>query len=387
MGMFHARADRSLVSLVLRHRNPQPTDAYVLDAARVTTAACALRAALAGRAGAAHPSGLRGPPLADPGAGAVRGNFALAPAEVAAYGQPLELRPAYLSFRTAASVEATWSMTHTSTVAYPRRITTPGGAQRLARVGEGAPILSDRQVQELLETDLSEGQCSQLDAIPPLLRGRLRAAAQMAFALRVSVARVGIALPAEVQARAAHLAGLGARIRPALCRMLLAEVLATGTGAPQRLTVRAQIIHAQTVRRVRVVSSTAPEGTYTLGHLSHYQGGPHSTARSLPALLIAGPAAAHCVLSEHKFEFRIVYWMYTTGPIKRPVPFWLTAFFIAIWEDRVPASSWYPPSGSGPDVSLLASRFVMSSRRRTLSSPLWLPSGIGLRNQFSLIPD
>jgi hypothetical protein len=196
----------------------------------------------------------------------VLGQFALAPAEVAAYGQPLELRPAYLSFRTAASVVA-----HTSTVAYPRRITTPGGAELLAWAGEGAPILSDRQVQELLETDLSEEQCSQLDAIPPLLWGRLRGAAEMAFALRVSVALLGIALPAEVQARAAHLAGLGARIRPALCRMLLTEVLATGTGAPQRLAVRAQIIHAQTVRRV--VSSTAPEGSYTLGHLSHYQGG------------------------------------------------------------------------------------------------------------------
>ncbi len=72
----------------------------------------------------------------------------------------------------------------------------------------------------------------------------------MAIALRVSVARVGLALPAEAHASVALLAGLGTRIRPALCCMLLAEVLATGTGAPQRLTARAQVIHAQTVRRV-----------------------------------------------------------------------------------------------------------------------------------------
>jgi hypothetical protein len=207
----------------------------------------------------------------------VPGQFALGPAEVAAYGQPLEFQPACLSFRTVASVVATWSMSHTSTVAYPRRVTTPGGAERLAWAGEDAPILSDRQVQELLETDLSEDQCCQLDAIPPLLWDRLRAAAEMAIALRVGgIARVGLALPAEAQARAAHLAGLGTRIRPALCLMLLAEVLATGTGVPQRPTARAQVIHAQTVRRV--VSSTAPKGTYTLGHLGHYQGGRGSNA-------------------------------------------------------------------------------------------------------------
>jgi hypothetical protein len=46
----------------------------------------------------------------------------------------------------------------------------------------------------------------------PLLWDQLLAAAEMAIALLVSVARVGLALPVEAQARAAHLSGLCARI-------------------------------------------------------------------------------------------------------------------------------------------------------------------------------
>jgi hypothetical protein len=164
VGMFHFRSDRSVVSLVLQLHNQQSADAYVPDAANVTT----------GRARSW--AGLE--PLVPPAYEVLRwptpvlGQFALPPAEVAAHGRPLELHLAYLSFRIAASVATTDTegevclvggshLVHVPyvdgmTVAFPRRITIPdAGAERLAAwAGEGEPILSDSHIQELLETDL-----------------------------------------------------------------------------------------------------------------------------------------------------------------------------------------------------------------------------------------
>jgi len=69
VGMLHARADRSMVSLVLRHRDPRSADSYVLDSARVTVAASALRSASGGRLGAA---GVPVRPMARAGPGPAR---------------------------------------------------------------------------------------------------------------------------------------------------------------------------------------------------------------------------------------------------------------------------------------------------------------------------
>jgi hypothetical protein len=61
VSLFFDQIDRATVSLVLRHRAPQPADAHILDAARVTAVASALRAALRGRHDEARPAPLPGP--------------------------------------------------------------------------------------------------------------------------------------------------------------------------------------------------------------------------------------------------------------------------------------------------------------------------------------
>ena len=195
----------------------------------------------------------------------------LRPAEVEFNGPPVQFNLAYFTPRIAVSMMNAWVMSFAAEAPYPRRTTRPDGSQGLELAGAYTPILLPQQVEALLGSTLTRAQHEQLDRPATFLWNRMELAAELVLTIRDGITGVGFAIPRTGQQAAARLAGLGARLRPGLARLILSEVLMTGpSGAPQ-LADRAASLYAQTIRSV--VESTAPVGTYTLGHLAQYNGG------------------------------------------------------------------------------------------------------------------
>jgi hypothetical protein len=186
----------------------------------------------------------------------------LRPAEVALNGPPVQFNLAYFTPRIAVSMMNAWVMSFAAEAPYPRRTTRPDGSQGLELAGAYTPILLPQQVEALLGSTLTRAQHEQLDRPATFLWNRMELAAELVLTLRDGITGAGFAIPRTGQQAAARLAGLGARLRPGLARLILSEVLMTGpSGAPQ-LADRAASLYAQTIRSV--VESTAPVGTYTL---------------------------------------------------------------------------------------------------------------------------
>jgi hypothetical protein len=195
----------------------------------------------------------------------------LRPAEVAYRGLPVSFRFAYLTPRIAVSMLGAWVMTFAAASPFPRRTTRPDGSQGLELAGADTPILLPQQVEALLGSTLTRAQHEQLDRPAAFLWDRVELTAELVLTLRDGITSAGRAVPRAGQPQAAQLAGLGARLRPGLARLLLAEVLAADPATAPQLADRAATLYAQTVRSI--VESTAPAGTYTLGHLARYNGG------------------------------------------------------------------------------------------------------------------